>query len=100
VLAAEGDSVKEGQVLVELDPFDLRELCAQAAAQLASRTADHAKLKAGFRIEEIAQAKAKADELAARLEELRNGPRVEVSSTDRNVRFLRRIGMSAFGEAF
>ena len=77
VLAAEGDRVKEGQVLVELDPFDLQELRAQAAGQLASRTADHAKLAAGFRAEEVAQAKAKADELAARLEELRNGPRKE-----------------------
>jgi multidrug resistance efflux pump len=77
VLATEGDRVKQGQVLVELEPFDLLELRAQAAAQAAARRAEHAKLVSGFRAEEVAQAQAKADELAARVEELVNGPRKE-----------------------
>jgi multidrug resistance efflux pump len=77
VRVEEGQSVKEGQVLVELEAFDLEELRAQAAGQLAARKAEHEKLASGFRREEVAQAKARRDELAARLLELRNGPRKE-----------------------
>lgn len=77
VQAEEGALVKAGEVLVELDPFDLLELRSQAAAQLAVRKADLQKAQAGYRAEEIAQAKARRDELAAKLKELVAGPRKE-----------------------
>jgi len=73
----EGQKVLAGAVLVDLDPYDLLDLRAQAAAQVQSRQAEVAKLQAGFRAEEIAQAKAKCDELSARLAELVAGPRKE-----------------------
>lgn len=71
----EGQEVRTDQTLVELDPFDLLERRAEAEAQLAARQADYERLKAGFRLEEIAQAKAHRDQLAARLEKLEQGPR-------------------------
>ena len=73
----EGQAVAAGQLLAELEPYDLLDLAAQAQAQLAVREADLARLKAGPREEEIAQAKARRDELAAKLQELVNGPRKE-----------------------
>lgn len=73
----EGQSVNVGQTLVDLAPFDLLQLRAQAAAQVESREADLAKLLAGFRAEDIAQAKSKRDELEARLAEQVAGPRKE-----------------------
>jgi HlyD family secretion protein len=83
ILVAEGDAVKQGQVLVELDPFDLLERQAEAAAAVAARNAEHQKLLAGYRAEEIAQAKAKRDELAARCQELEAGPRKETIAAAR-----------------
>jgi len=77
VLVEEGDAVKTGGILVELEPFQFRELLAEANAQLAQATATHDKVKAGFRAEEIAQAKAKHDQLTATVEKLVNGPRKE-----------------------
>jgi multidrug resistance efflux pump len=77
VHAVEGQAVKAGEVLAELEPFDLIYLRAQTEAQLAQRKAEYEKLTAGFRAEDIAQAKAKRDELDARLQELVNGPRKE-----------------------
>jgi HlyD family secretion protein len=74
---AEGDSVSEGQVLVELDPFDLRARLEEADADLARAEAELSRLEAGFREEEIAQAKAKRDRLEASLEMLIDGPREE-----------------------
>ena len=77
VLTDEGQTVSAGTVLVELEPFQFRELLAQATAQLAQVTATRDKVKAGFRVEEIAQAKAHHDQLAATVEKLVNGPRKE-----------------------
>ena len=74
----EGQSVTVGQLLVELSPFDLLQQRAQAAAQVESRQADLQKLLAGFRAEDIAQAKSKRDELEARLAQQVAGPRKEV----------------------
>lgn len=74
----EGQAVTVGQLLVELSPFDLLQQRAQAAAQVESRQADLQKLLAGFRAEDIAQAKSKRDELEARLAEQVAGPRKEV----------------------
>ena len=77
VQAAEGETVKAGAVLVELEPFDLREQQAQAAGNLAASEAAYRKMIEGFRPEEVAQAKARRDQLAARLAELQAGPRKE-----------------------
>jgi multidrug resistance efflux pump len=77
VLVEEGQTVQSGAVLVELEPFQLRELLAQATAQLAQVTATRDKVKAGFRVEEVAQAKAHHDQLAATVEKLVNGSRKE-----------------------
>ncbi len=73
----EGQAVKAGAVLVELEPFDLLHLKAQAQAQLDARRADLARLQSGPRPEEVAQAQAKRDELEAKLQALLHGPRKE-----------------------
>ena len=75
VLAQEGQAVKQGMKLVELEPFDLLERKAEAEAQLLAKRADLARLKEGFRTEEIAQAKARHAQWTARLEKLQTGPR-------------------------
>ena len=77
VLVDEGQPVTAEAVLVELEPFQLRELLAQAASQLAQVSATRDKIKTGFRVEEVAQAKAHHDQLAATVEKLVNGPRKE-----------------------
>lgn len=84
VLVDEGQSVRAGDVLVELEPFQLTELKAEATARLAQFTATRDKVKAGFRVEEIAQAKARHDQLAATVEKLVNGPRKEDISAARS----------------
>ncbi len=77
VLVEEGQRVTAGQTLVELDPYDLMERQAQAAAQLAGAEADLQRLQQGFRVEEIAAAEAQHQRLAAVLERLQVGPRQE-----------------------
>jgi multidrug resistance efflux pump len=87
VLVDEGATVKKGDVLVELEPFDLQERRAQAAEEVAAGTAEYEKLSKGFRPEEIAQAKAQYDGLAARLAELEHGPRAqEIAAAEARVR--------------
>jgi multidrug resistance efflux pump len=75
VPAVEGQVVNPGDLLVELEPYDLLERRAEAAAALAAKQAQYEQLKAGYRAEEIAQANAARDALAATLEKLRAGPR-------------------------
>jgi multidrug resistance efflux pump len=83
----EGQAVAVGEVLVELDPFDLLARKAQAEQELAARVADQQRLTAGFRAEEIAQAKARRDALAARLDKARHGPRPqEISAAEARVK--------------
>ena len=77
VLAEEGQVVRAGDVLVELEPFQFLELKAEATANLAQVTANRDKVVDGFRAEEVAQAKAREDQLAAAVEKLVNGPRKE-----------------------
>ncbi|MCA9014670.1 MAG: HlyD family efflux transporter periplasmic adaptor subunit [Planctomycetaceae bacterium] len=77
VLIEEGQSVSKGDLLFELEPFDLQERRAEAAAGLAEASANYEKLVAGYRTEEIAQAAAHVDQLKARLTLLVNGPRPE-----------------------
>jgi multidrug resistance efflux pump len=83
VLVQEGDRVKARQVLVELDPYNLRELRAQADGQLKAREAELQKLRNGPRPEEIAQAKARRDELEQKLKALEAGPREETKDASK-----------------
>jgi len=75
VLIEEGQAVSRGELLIELEPYDLLERRAEAEAALAEAKAHHSKLVAGFRPEEIAEAAAKVDQLKAGLRLLVNGPR-------------------------
>lgn len=83
VTAAEGQTLKAGDVIYRIDPFDLREMLAQAEAQKAANQAELARLKAGYRREEIEQARAKRDQAAATLEKLLAGPRKEETAMAR-----------------
>jgi len=73
----EGQSVKAGDVLVELEPFDLAERRAAAVSQAAARRAEHSRLVAGARAEEIAQAAARMQRAAAHVDRLVAGPRAQ-----------------------
>ncbi|WDI40950.1 HlyD family secretion protein [Bremerella sp. P1] len=75
VLVEEGDPVSKGQLLVELEPFDLLQREQEAIDVLAQRDADYQRLKAGFRVEEIAQAEARYQQSQAYLDKLKAGPR-------------------------
>lgn len=81
VRAAEGQAVKVGEPLVELEPFQLRELLAQARAQLGQAQAELERVTNGFRVEEKAQAKAKHDQLDAVVRKLVKGARDEDLAT-------------------
>ena len=71
----EGQRVRKGDVLVELEPFDLLELEQEAEAQLSGQTSGLRPPAGRFCAEEQAQAKARVGQLQARLELLVNGPR-------------------------
>jgi multidrug resistance efflux pump len=71
----EGQRVLKGDLLIELEPFDLLELEREAEATLAARQAEYQRVESGFRDEEKAQAKARYDHLNAKLQLLINGPR-------------------------
>lgn len=77
VRVEEGQRVKAGEVLVELEPFDLLQLAEQARATLAAKEAQYQRLKSGLREEEVEQAKSRFDQLKATLDELVAGPRKE-----------------------
>ena len=83
VLVEEGQRVRAGDILVELEPYDLLHQRARAEAELAARQAEAEKIAAGFREEEIAQAKARQDQLAAHLDLLIHGPRKQEIATAR-----------------
>ncbi|MGA9548822.1 MAG: HlyD family efflux transporter periplasmic adaptor subunit, partial [Rhodomicrobium sp.] len=63
----EGDRVRTGQVLASLEKIYFEDTLAQMRAQLGQSEANYAKLKAGNRPEEIAQAKALVAEREATL---------------------------------
>ncbi len=75
VSAVEGSLAKTGDVLLVLEPFDLLEKRTEVEKALEARRAEYERMAAGFRAEDVAQAKAHRDQLAARLERLVNGPR-------------------------
>ena len=58
VLVEEGEEVRAGQVLAELDDEPLRQAHAAASARLAEQKAVLLKLERGYRAEEVAQAEA------------------------------------------
>lgn len=87
VNVAEGQRVKAGTPLFEIDPFDLQEQLKQAEAELAASQADHARLTAGNRPQEIEQARAKYSRMAAIHEKLVAGPRpreIEIAREELN----------------
>ena len=75
VLVDEGSKVAKGQSLIRIDPFDLNAQLANAKSILAALESELARLTAGFRPEEIEQARALRDEAAATLDRLVAGPR-------------------------
>lgn len=77
VLVEEGQAVKAGQVLVTLEPYDLQARRAVAAAELAAKREAYARFKAGYRAEEVAQARAQRDRAKADLDRMNAGPRTE-----------------------
>ena len=81
VPAKEGDHVKKGDILLRLEPFDLLQRQAEAAAQLAAKQADYDRLTKGYRPEEIGQSQARRDQISAKLEALVAGPRKQEIST-------------------
>lgn len=87
VLVEEGSIVRAGDVLVELEPFDLLERKAEAEHLLAQAAATYDKVVAGFRPEEVAQAKAHRTQIQADLDKIRNGPRPqEISAAEADLR--------------
>lgn len=75
VYVEEGQDVSAGTVLVELEPYDLLEREREGELALVICESEYQRFVAGFRYEEIAQAKAKFDQLQARLDKLKAGPR-------------------------
>jgi multidrug resistance efflux pump len=71
----EGQRVEAGQLLVELQPYDLIQQQQEAKATLAAREAECQRLEAGLRKGEVAQAEARYQQLQARLDKLLAGPR-------------------------
>jgi len=87
VAVEEGDRIAKGDVLLELEAFDLIERRAAAEAELAAAQAGLQRLEVGFRPEEIAQSRALRDRLAAELERLERGPREqEIQAARENLR--------------
>jgi multidrug resistance efflux pump len=75
VVAKEGQTVKEGETLVLLEPRELDASLAEAQAGLRQAEAKYALVTAGFRKEEIEQAEAAARQAQAELNQLISGPR-------------------------
>ncbi|HEY2747491.1 MAG TPA: biotin/lipoyl-binding protein, partial [Polyangia bacterium] len=71
VLVREGDHVKRGQPLLELEPADLPAQKLEAAGNLEEMQATLEKLEKGARPEEIEQAKARAETATAAWQETR-----------------------------
>ncbi|HET7757097.1 MAG TPA: HlyD family efflux transporter periplasmic adaptor subunit [Steroidobacteraceae bacterium] len=65
--AQEGDAVRPGDTLAELDPVPFRQDLAAARADVGQAQAQYDKTRRGFRSEEIAQARAAVEQRAADL---------------------------------
>src|SRR6185312_4689715 len=77
VLVREGDHVKAGQPLLELEPGDLQAQRLQAQGNLAQVQATLEKLEKGARPEEIEEARARAESATAAWQQTRTGARRE-----------------------
>ena len=77
VLADEGDTVKQGDVLIQLDAAEAKAVVAAAEAQLAAREAALAKLAAGATAEQLEQGEAIAEAAEAQLAMTLKGARNE-----------------------
>ncbi len=77
LLVKEGDTVKTGQILAQMDDSNLQGQLTQNRGQLASAEANLQKLLNGNRVEDIAVAKAQVAEQKASLEKLLNGNRTQ-----------------------
>lgn len=75
VHAEEGDRVQPGDVLFRLEPFDLEARLARANSDLAVAQSEYARLRAGYRNEEVKQAQARWERARATLEKAVTGPR-------------------------
>jgi multidrug resistance efflux pump len=75
VFAQEGDRLEPGQPILTFDPGDTLARRDEAAAALARAEAKLAELRAGPRVEEIAEARAAAQAAARQLAIVREGPR-------------------------
>ena len=73
VLIDEGSDVRQGEPLIELEPYQLIEQRESAQAQLAQAQADFERLSKGYRPEEIAESQAAFDQLAAARDRLADG---------------------------
>ena len=80
VLVEEGQTVQQGDALVELEPFDLNSRLAQAQAELAAQEADLDRLTTGYREEEKSQAEERVNRLKAKVARLVKGAREEEKS--------------------
>ena len=90
VFAEEGERVQRGDVLFRLEPFDLEAILARASGKLAVAQSEYARLKAGYRIEEVEQAQARWEHARATLEKAVAGPRwQEIAVAREQVRIAR-----------
>lgn len=72
VLKDEGQSVAQGEPLVYLDPRDINATLQQAIAQLQASKSELKKLEAGYRFEDVNQAKAAVNAANARVGETKD----------------------------
>jgi membrane fusion protein, multidrug efflux system len=77
VLVTEGDRVRSGQVILNLESDELEAELFQAKARLESTKARLAQLESGNRPEDIAEARARLNQTQARLANARGGARPE-----------------------
>jgi len=75
VFAVEGQRLRKGDPLYRLEAFDLEERLARAEATASAAAAELTRLRAGYRPQEVQQARGRRDRLAAVLAKARAGPR-------------------------
>lgn len=83
ILAAEGDIVEKGQLILRLRNSQQQAAVAQAEAEVQIAKARFEELRAGARLQEIASAQADVDAAKARLAKLQEGPRSEAIGAER-----------------
>lgn len=101
VQVREGDKVKKDQPLVDLEPFDLLPRLKEVEGQLAAQRATLARLEAGFRTEEVAQAKAHRDQAQSVVDEAVAGPRpLQIRQSEESLKLaLSELGLATTSHA-